>query len=150
MTPKWFGNWATRGLPTRGLDKSRTGQLAVVFQSASWQSASWRIRELSSNQWFDHWTTWAGLTNHRRIPTRPVLDLQRAPGVSQRGRGGDLTEEDRVESQRHAVVVDPATKARRRPPDDGVTNASASRGNPGQPVHRCHPRRSSITAILEY
>ena len=75
----------TRGLPTRGLDKSRTGQLAVsqmppkerklstqsrrwhpravqaatcpvleltsprVVQSASWQSASWRIRELSSN-----------------------------------------------------------------------------------------------------
>ena len=74
----------TRGLPTRGLDdsrtghladwstrvlgKSRTGQLAdvtgdspcLVFvllaasasprdvQSASWQSASWRIRELSS------------------------------------------------------------------------------------------------------
>ena len=69
----------TRGLPTRGLDISRTGQLAVwqmppkrktkrakspmasascpvrdlssprVVQSASWQSASWRIRELSSN-----------------------------------------------------------------------------------------------------
>ena len=68
----------TRGLPTRGLDKSRTGQLAdatgdfvcLVFvllaasgdrelssprlvQSASWQSASWRIRELSSNRLTD-------------------------------------------------------------------------------------------------
>ena len=81
----------TRGLPTRGLDKSRTGQLAIsqmppkrktkhakvaggirelsslrlvqyasclvremssprVVQSASSQSASWRIRELSSNR----------------------------------------------------------------------------------------------------
>ena len=68
----------TRGLPTRGLDNSRTGQVAdwatrgchrrlcvLSFrfwrhlrdrelssprdvQSASWQSASWRIRELSS------------------------------------------------------------------------------------------------------
>ena len=53
----------TRGLPTRGLDISRTGQLAVSqmlpkrktkhakspMASASWQSASWRIGELSSN-----------------------------------------------------------------------------------------------------
>ena len=58
----------TRGLPTRGLDDLRTGHLADaigdfaclvlvllaaatrprVVQSASWQSASWRIRELSS------------------------------------------------------------------------------------------------------
>ena len=63
----------TRGLPTRGLDISRTGQLADsqmppkerklstqsrrwhprVVQSASWQSASWRIRELSSNRTID-------------------------------------------------------------------------------------------------
>ena len=73
------GYWTTRGLPTRGLDDSRTGQLADVIgdfaclcfrsfggvcetascpvrdlssprvdQSASWQSASRRIRELSS------------------------------------------------------------------------------------------------------
>ena len=76
----------------------------------------------------------------------------RPRSVTDGGGGVDLTEEDGVESQRHAVVVDPATKVRRRPPDDGVTNASASRGNPGRPpsVHRCHPRRSSITAILEY
>jgi len=62
----------TRELPTRGLDDSRTGQLAdatgdfacLVFvllaasarprvvESASWQSASWRIRELSSYRWY--------------------------------------------------------------------------------------------------
>jgi len=82
----------TRGLPTRGLDKSRTGQLAVSYaakrsktkhgkspvasascpvrdlstmrdvqsasrQSASCQSASWRIRELSSNHLYR--CTWA-------------------------------------------------------------------------------------------
>jgi len=53
----------TRGLPTRGLDNSRShrcrqkGKLSTqsrrwhprVVQSASWQSASWRIHELSSN-----------------------------------------------------------------------------------------------------
>jgi len=58
------GNCTTRGLPTRGLDKSRIGQLAVsrmakneklTTQSRRWhprvvQSASWRIRELSSNR----------------------------------------------------------------------------------------------------
>ena len=67
-----LANTPTRGLPTLGLDKSRTGELAVlqmppkerklstesrrwhprVVQSARWQSASWRrpIHELSSNR----------------------------------------------------------------------------------------------------
>ena len=53
----------TRGLPSRGLDNSRSrrcrqkGKISTqsrrwhlrIVQSASWQSASWRIRELSSN-----------------------------------------------------------------------------------------------------